>query len=709
MSTQICELVDDDVIEKELDYDDLQSIVMDLSVNIDERLKALTGCYNQDQHRAVECLSTLISQYQMSGIKNLETFLRGMCEVVDLPSFFRLEAAKALLEYEELEDDPEDGDDEWAETASLQNEAVRERNKIRSQVGAAGLEAICVTMGEMPTPCRVEAVCLLMKYPKHKTTAEKCFKLLINDTSIECDFRYKRILDLEHRGGLSMRRRLVDEFPDKTFVASLYEKFSSLISKEFPKFKPSTSSLAFFQLLIEHISYNQVLDTFHTRFPNEVHEYEFFLYEGQLSFLNTDTNYTSYRILAAQYLLQKFDHDIETREIIQETLLGFANDSELDYNLRADATDVLMRLGDKTMKDAGQKIIQELGRSDGKVLTVFDNTQNVHTEEVEASVTEVLEFFASIPLLKISDTPINFSYVQKQVSELLKKIKLSRSKETANSGNSAVICQYCENAVLSGGNFVNEESKFCSKECMDCNKRGDKISLSLNRIEMDRALYSRYNSTLVNILLKVWTYLTGHEHEEEMHKRLLQELEEMSGTCSSGFASRLINVISGFGEFSIRISWADQIKANFFGRLSAVARRITDKTSMFREESYVTDLVMLCLNEDDAAGSEDSAKAQILKGFENEIPSQKQVVETYLSDSREQKIDACLEQLKDSVLNELTISSALSARRQYFSLFLRSNVAFIREEMYGEFKEFIDDTTFDLYMRKALMHYEGAI
>ena len=156
MSTQICELVDDDVIEKELDYDDLQSIVMDLSVNIDERLKALTGCYNQDQHRAVECLSTLISQYQMSGIKNLETFLRGMCEVVDLPSFFRLEAAKALLEYEELEDDPEDGDDEWAETARLQNEAVRERNKIRSQVGAAGLEAICVTMGgnAYPLSCR---------------------------------------------------------------------------------------------------------------------------------------------------------------------------------------------------------------------------------------------------------------------------------------------------------------------------------------------------------------------------------------------------------------------------------------------------------------------------------------------------------------------------------------------------------------------------
>lgn len=709
MSTQICELVDEKVNEEELDYDDLQSVVMDLSAPIDKRLEALTLCYDQDQHRAVECLSTLVSQYQMSGIKNLEVFLRGMCEVVDLPSFFRLEAAKALLEYEELEDDPEDGNEEWAALTRIQNEAVRDRNKVRHQIGAAGLEAICVTMGEMPTPCRVEAVCLLMEYPEHKTTTERCFRLLINDTSIECDFRYKSILNLEHLGGKSMRMRLVDEFSDKDFVASVYEKFSALISKEFPKFKPSTSSLAFFQLLIEHLSYDQVLNTFRDRFPSAVHLYEFFLYEAQLSFMSTDTNYTSYRILAAQYLLQKFSPDLETRAHIQGVLLGFARDLELDYNLRADATDVLMQLGDTDMKDAGRKIILELGQSNGNVVTVFDNAQNVHTSEVEASVAEVLEFFASMQVLKISDTPINFSYVHRQVTEMLKKLKLDRAKKNAHQGESKVICEYCGSGVLNGKEFVDGESRFYSKECMESKQRDDRIVLALNRIEMDRALYSRYNSTLVNILLKVWTYLKGHEHEEEMKKRLLEELEEMSGTCSSGFASRLINVISGFGEFSIRISWEDQIKANFFGRLSAAARRIADKDSIFTKDPYLTDLVMLCLNEDQAAAGKDSAKAHILEEFKDEVPSQKQVVDAYLCESRESRIQGCLDQLRESVLSEMTIVSSLSSRRQYFSLFLRSHVAFIREEMYAEFKEFMDDTTFDLYMRKALMHYEGAI
>ena len=707
MSTQICELVEEKVNEEELDYDDLQNIVMDLSVSIDKRLEALTSCYDQDQHRAVECLSTLVSQYQMSGIKNLEIFLRGMCEVVALPSFFRLEAAKALLEYEELEDDPEDVGEEWIASVLLQNEAVRERNETRRKIGAAGLEAICVTMGEMPTPCRVEAVCLLMEYPEHKTTAERCFRLLVNDASIECDFRYKCILDLEHRGGRSMRKRLVDEFSDKAFVASIYEKFSTLITKEFPKFKPSTSSLAFFQLLIQHISYDQALDTFRLRFPEAVHLYEFFLYEAQLSFMSTDTNYTSYRILAAQYLLQKFSPDPKTRMFIQETLLEFARYLVLDYNIRADATDVLMQLGDKDMKAAGREIILELGRSNGNVITVFDNAQNVHTSEVEASVAEVLEFFASTPLLKISETPINFSYVQKQVGEMLKKLKWARSKETNHPGDSKIECAYCENG-LSVENFATEDSEFCSKACMDAKMRDDRIDLALNRIAMDRALYSRYNSTLTNILLKVWTYLTGHEHEEEMQKRLLEELEEMSGTCSSGFASRLINVISGFGEFTIRISWEDQIKANFFGRLSAAARHIVDKTSIFRKDPYLTDLVMLCLNEDHAASGKDSAKSRILEEFKDEVPSQEQVAGAYLRESREHRIQGCLEQLGESVISEIMITSSLSSKRQYFSLFLRSHVAFIREEMYAEFKEFMDDTTFDLYMRKALMHYEGA-
>jgi hypothetical protein len=43
----------------------------------------------------------------------------------------------------------------------------------------------------------------------------------------------------------------------------------------------------------------------------------------------------------------------------------------------------------------------------------------------------------------------------------------------------------------------------------------------------------------------------------------------------------------------------------------------------------------------------------------------------------------------------------------HFSLFFRTYVSKIREEMYKEFNEYLDDSTFDLFIRKGIMKYEG--
>ena len=128
------------------------------------------------------------------------------------------------------------------------------------------------------------------------------------------------------------------------------------------------------------------------------------------------------------------------------------------------------------------------------------------------------------------------------------------------------------------------------------------IDLPLGVLSMASYLRTHSNYTNVeiydaNLSGKLWTDGEGRQflgdRPEEIQKRLLQELEEMSGTCSSGFASRLVNVFSGFGSFGIRISWEDQVKANFMGRLNAVARQITDDDSIFRKEPYLTNLFML--------------------------------------------------------------------------------------------------------------------
>jgi len=225
-------------------------------------------------------------------------------------------------------------------------------------------------------------------------------------------------------------------------------------------------------------------------------------------------------------------------------LLNIAQNISNEYNLRADATDVLLQLASDNNKVVAQEIIMKLGRErgQGKPKNIYNNAQNVHVKDVEESVLHTLEILESFELMRIpgQNIPITFEYVQNQILAL-------------------------ENSNI------------------------EKIKISLNRIYMDRSLYSKYNCTIQHILLRIWTYISGHKHEEEMKKRLLEELIEMSGTCSWGYASRLVNTISGFGELGIRMSWGEQISANLTARLN---KRIQEMDNLTLQGKILDELTL---------------------------------------------------------------------------------------------------------------------
>jgi hypothetical protein len=75
----------------------------------------------------------------------------------------------------------------------------------------------------------------------------------------------------------------------------------------------------------------------------------------------------------------------------------------------------------------------------------------------------------------------------------------------------------------------------------------------------------------------LWVYIKSHEYFEGIVKRLEQELEDMAGKCSSGYAGRLINVMSGFGDFSLRISWRDSITSKFTSKLNEKIMLLEDE------------------------------------------------------------------------------------------------------------------------------------
>jgi hypothetical protein len=310
--------------------------------------------------------------------------------------------------------------------------------------------------------------------------------------------------------------------------------------------------------------------------------------------------------------------------------LEFAENPLNTENQRADAADTLMHLGCQTMKDKGKNIILTLGYGNREINTLYTNSQNVHNEELESSILELLEFFAEYTTLLINRIPITFQQVRRQIEN------------------------------LSNAKYDKE-----------------KIELSLNRIQVDRVLFSKYNISLETLLIKLWSYIQNNpEYKEQLLQRLLEELQDMSGTCSSGFASRIVNVISGFGDFSLRISWEDQIVSNFNGRLNAMVRNITLEGSIYRNEHYDT---ISSLQKDN-------------KDLEMEV---------------DMEVESILESFSQCVLEELSLRSSEPYKRKNFNFFLKHSFPIIRQEMYEEFSPFLDDTTFDLYFRKALMHYEG--
>lgn len=345
-----------------------------------------------------------------------------------------------------------------------------------------------------------------------------------------------------------------------------------------PNFKDFTKS----ELLkiINNITYSNLYRVrVISSFENETDK-DYFL-DCCKSFSLEEKNEINYRIITCQYCLI---NSINVESIL-ELLYNFGKDTNNAYNTRADCADMLIKFGNEQFRKYGEELIYELGKNGKQVKTIYDNAQNAHMLSVEKSVETALCFLATIQTKRVNDSNINFAYIENEIKKL---------------------------------------------------KNSELIEIALNRINLDRAQYGETHMTLCSTLIKLWSYIQTHAHRETLENRLIEELEHMAGVCSSGLITNLVNSISGFGDFEMKISFEDQIIANFIGRMNA------------RLKSY------------------------------------KDV---------------------DDVLEEI-ISRDGSLRKKY-NQFIISSYSTVKEELWREFSNFITNGEFDIYLRKAIISFEG--
>ena len=293
------------------------------------------------------------------------------------------------------------------------------------------------------------------------------------------------------------------------------------------------------------------------------------------------------KIIVAQYMHERCK--LPNTTDLDLLLLSIAQDPLIEYNIRGDAVDVILRYGSESIRHEAMKILNELGGGI-ESRNIFKNAQNVHNLAIVESVERIID-----------------------------KLCLRGSGSTI----------FEESVDDVRGKFPNEAHH---------------INLAIGRVTVDRAVYGKANVTLRTIFTLVWSYIQKSEHRLELEKRFAEELVESSGKCSSGFASHQVNTLSGFDEeLTMHIGYENQIIAIFEVRLSGEIKKIAEENK----------------------------------------------------------------ELAETILEEMTVSVLDPIKRKNFLSFFKQFMPKIRDSLYREFIKNISSHDFDLYMRKAISHYEG--
>lgn len=315
-------------------------------------------------------------------------------------------------------------------------------------------------------------------------------------------------------------------------------------------------------------------------------------YKAVKFFFNKETTPTPFKILSAQLLFNSKLVSSSQKTKTFQTLYKISDDENLEIDMRMDSIDIILQYGEEKDKQYAQKKILEFGYGNMIQSSIYSHAQNVHHKSIDKSVLSILEGLKKHNI-RVTQRP-TLQYILQFITGVIRYLPTPQKQ---------------------------------------------KIHVSLNRIVMDRCLYGSLNMNLRNILIEIWIYIHGHKYKKELLNRLLEELTEMAGKCSSGYAARLVNTLSGFGDFSIRISFEDQISANVMARFNR-----------------------------------------------------------YLMEMKDEKT-------RDLVLSEMT--EANLEDKPNFLQFFRKSIPIIREDLYEKFKRDMTSTDFDLYMKKAIMKYEG--
>jgi hypothetical protein len=233
---------------------------------------------------------------------------------------------------------------------------------------------------------------------------------------------------------------------------------------------------------------------------------------GYVYWFYTHAEPLTFHMLAAQFVLA---HPIQSYPMIRSHVKHAQNalyriaTQPNAVNVRSEAADMLLRLGTEKFRAAGERVIHELGHA-----YVDARQRTVYTNAQNAHDVQNVQAVLDA-LVMDTDTSLDdvFTFLQPH-----------------------------EHALE-----------------------------SFQRIVLDTATYGGY--ALTDVFRSVYRRIVDSPHRAQLEQRLIEELTDMNGWCSTGHLVRLLNVFQGFGDVALTIDPRQEVRAAVFARLQYAMRK----------------------------------------------------------------------------------------------------------------------------------------
>jgi hypothetical protein len=339
-----------------------------------------------------------------------------------------------------------------------------------------------------------------------------------------------------------------------------------------------------------------------------------------------------------------------------DTLINLIKERNLNGNAVADIADFLLgivennpnhtlpeNIEDYTIK--GKELLDSISFEGKGPKTFYNNSQNIHKLDVDTTINPFIEKLLSLSL----DIPTTEDEYNSFVDVVVDNIK-----------------EYSSNLEYE----LDDQLRVIG---------------AINRFILDNTLYSKYNVSLLNLLIRSYYYIQTHEFKDELMERLCQELCDMADTCTTGHIYRLVNIFSGY-EVSVTIPVEEEIKGCVYARLQTIIQNKTEE-----EQTLIFDSI------GDSEEIKNRSKVRVdttssLVGTEfAHLDDKGEVIKGIL---REEDI------IKTQMLSKVEDPEVV------FNRLLGKDISNLLDELRKEYSNVISEQDLDVYFRKAINMFQ---